>query len=216
MKHSDFTVLSPILATDHVIMFRSSAGASANSRSLVSGFLTDLLGLVGVDDIAWTGVDKTGSDLADLATKSHTDLTDIGSNTHAQIDSFMAANDLSKIVNLAPFPSDIDVEIRDGTIAFTVPVIMNGLDLTAALASVYAPGVGSGSTNIQIRRSRSGVEADMLSTIMTLSAAEYFVSDGVIDTSYDDVITGDQIFIDVEQITATSPPQGLSVVLTFS
>jgi hypothetical protein len=216
MKHSDFTVLTPILNSDHVIMLRTSAGANGNSRALVSQFLANLLALVGTDDIAWTAVDKTGSDLADLVTKSHTDLTDIGTNTHAQIDSFMAANDLSKIVNLAPFPSDIDVEIRDGTIAFTVPVIMNGLNLTAALASVYVPGVGTGATNIQIRRSRSGVEANMLSTVISLSAAEYFVSDGVIDTSYDDIITGDQIFIDVEQLTATSPPQGLSVVLTFS
>jgi hypothetical protein len=35
---------------------------------------------------SWDELDLTGSDLADLETKSHTDLTDIGSNTHAQID----------------------------------------------------------------------------------------------------------------------------------
>jgi len=37
--------------------------------------------------IDWDNVDKTGSSLADLATKSHLSLTDIGSNTHADIDS---------------------------------------------------------------------------------------------------------------------------------
>ena len=44
---------------------------------------------------------------------------------------------------------------------------------------------------------------------------EYYQDDGVIDTSYDDVNTGDQIFIDVEGVTLTTPPKGLSVVLTF-
>lgn len=43
--------------------------------------------------IAWTDVNKTGSDLADLETRSHTDLTDIGTYTHDQIDSHI--NDTS-------------------------------------------------------------------------------------------------------------------------
>ena len=34
----------------------------------------------------WANVDKTTSSIADIATKSHTALTDIGTNTHAQLD----------------------------------------------------------------------------------------------------------------------------------
>lgn len=216
MKHTDFTVLDPILGTDYVILLRPSAGASGNSRALVSNFLSDLLSLIGTDDIAWTSLNKTGSDLADLATKSHTDLTDIGTNTHAQIDAFLAANDtLNKIVNIAPYPSDVDIEIRNGTVGVTIPAIMNGLDLTDVLASVYTPGAVGGTTDIQLRRSRSGTEVDMLSTAVTLSVSEYFVSDGVINTSNDDVATGDLIYVDVTSV-CTTPPQGLSVVLTFS
>jgi hypothetical protein len=39
----------------------------------------------------WAQIDKTVSDLGDLTTKSHTSLTDIGNNSHAAIDSFIAA-----------------------------------------------------------------------------------------------------------------------------
>jgi hypothetical protein len=41
--------------------------------------------------VAWAAINKTGSDLADLATKSHTDLTDIGSNAHSVIDTHLGA-----------------------------------------------------------------------------------------------------------------------------
>ena len=39
--------------------------------------------------ILWDEVDKTTSDIADLTTKSHTSLSDIGTNTHAEIDTFI-------------------------------------------------------------------------------------------------------------------------------
>jgi len=41
--------------------------------------------------IAWTKISKTGSNLTDIATRSHTDLSDIGSNTHATIDAHLAS-----------------------------------------------------------------------------------------------------------------------------
>jgi len=42
--------------------------------------------------LPWALVDKTGSDIADLATKSHTSLADIGTNTHAQLDTAATAS----------------------------------------------------------------------------------------------------------------------------
>jgi len=38
--------------------------------------------------VAWSKVDKTTSSIADIATKSHTLLTDVGTRTHPQLDSF--------------------------------------------------------------------------------------------------------------------------------
>lgn len=43
------------------------------------------------NDYTWAQVDKTTSDIADITTKSHTSLTDIGSNSHSQIDDHISA-----------------------------------------------------------------------------------------------------------------------------
>ncbi len=59
------------------------------------GAITSVFGRTGVvtaqtNDYTWAQIDKTTSDIADLTTKSHTSLTDIGSNTHTQLDSHVA------------------------------------------------------------------------------------------------------------------------------
>ena len=53
----------------------------------------------------------------------------------------------------------------------------------------------------------------MLSTLVTLGD-EFFVSDGEIDGTKDDVIEGDLLYCDIDAVHSTAP-KGLSVVLTF-
>jgi len=53
----------------------------------------------------------------------------------------------------------------------------------------------------------------MLSTKVTISASAYYANDGVVNTSNDDVATGDKIFVDVD--SAGTGTMGLSVTLTF-
>ena len=46
------------------------------------------------NDYTWAQINKTTSDIADITTKSHTSLTDIGTNTHATIDTHLANNNI--------------------------------------------------------------------------------------------------------------------------
>lgn len=118
-----------------------------------------------------------------------------------------------KGVCIAQVESDTDVAVADGKIAFTVPMSLDGMNLVDVIASVHTKGV-TGTTDVQIRRRRGGSDADMLSTKITIGD-EWFASDEVIDGNNDDILDGDQIYIDVDAIHSGTAPKGLSVVLTF-
>lgn len=119
-----------------------------------------------------------------------------------------------KVVGISITPSSENVLVSNGLFAYSIPADFGGLDLTGVVASVYVAGSGSGTTDIQVRRSRSGTNADMLSTKVTIGTTDYTASDGVVDTANDDVQEGDLIYIDVDSVASTAP-QGLSVTLTF-
>lgn len=61
-----------------------------------AGTVTSVFGRSGAviaaaNDYTWGQIDKTTSDIADITTRSHTSLTSIGTNTHAQIDSHISS-----------------------------------------------------------------------------------------------------------------------------
>jgi len=111
------------------------------------------------------------------------------------------------------FNATTSVGVSIGVSAFTVPAIINGWNLTDVTASVYEKGV-TGTTDVQIRRRRNGIDADMLSTKITIGD-EFFADDEIVDTAHDDVVTGDQIYIDVDAVHSGTAPKGLSVSLSF-
>ncbi len=55
---------------------------------------------------------------------------------------------------------------------------------------------------------------DMLSTAITIGD-EYYAADGVIDTDYDDIATGDKLYRDVDAIHSGTAPNGLADTWTF-
>jgi hypothetical protein len=118
-----------------------------------------------------------------------------------------------KNVGICPFKSDTAVSIGDGTIGFCVPASMNLMVLVAAVAGVDDKGI-TNTTNVQLRRRRGGVDADMLSTLITIGD-EFFAADGVIDLNNDDLLTGDILYVDVDAIHTGTAPNGLFVTMTF-
>jgi TctA family transporter len=96
---------------------------------------------------------------------------------------------------------------------FTIPAALNGLNLTAVAISVTTVS-SSGTPTVQIRNITDS--QDMCSTAPVIDANEYHSKDGtpaVVNTSYDDVVTGDRIGINVT--TAGTGAKGLQVDLTF-
>lgn len=119
-----------------------------------------------------------------------------------------------KEVGIVAYASDVATAIANGDVAYVIPASMAGMDLIDVTASTYTAGV-TGQTDVQVRRSRAGTDADMLSTKVTITAAAYTASDGVIDTANDDVNEGDMIFVDCDAICTGTAANGLSVTLTF-
>lgn len=66
------------------------AQAIASLESVQSVFGREGAVTAATNDYTWAQVNKATSNIADITTKSHTSLTDIGTNTHAQIDTHVA------------------------------------------------------------------------------------------------------------------------------
>jgi hypothetical protein len=105
--------------------------------------------------------------------------------------------------------------VADGLEAFVVPASMNGMnliDLTCAVADLNS--AASGSTTVVLRRVRGATAADMTSTGVTIAYNAYTESDETVDTSNDDLATGDHIYVDVNAVTS-AVHKGLSCTASF-
>lgn len=104
----------------------------------------------------------------------------------------------------------------DNKMKICIPAHMNGLSLTAAHAFVTTAS-SSGTPTIAIRNTTNG-NVDMLSTNITIDANEYTsytaATPPVINTSNDNVATGDIIAIDCD--AAGNSAKGLGVILIFA
>lgn len=103
----------------------------------------------------------------------------------------------------------------DGKLTFCIPSELNNFNLTNAQAFVSTVS-SSGTPTVQIANVTDSV--DMLSTKITIDANEKTsytaATPSVIDTTKDDVVTGDILRIDVD--VAGTGAKGLGVILTFT
>ena len=99
------------------------------------------------------------------------------------------------------FPS-----VADGVIRFTVPAELTGMDLITVGAHVYTASDGGTAINVGIYNQTDACE--MLSTRITIDNSKTDSATAgtaaVIDTSHDDVATGDVLRIDVKQCGANA------------
>ena len=119
-----------------------------------------------------------------------------------------------KIVYIKAQDSAIALATGNGLALWTVPSDLTGMDLTDADACVYTVS-SSGLPSFQIHNLTD--TSDMLSTNITIDASEFSsytaTTAPVINTSNDDVVTGDRIRIDVDG--AGTGTKGLDIILVF-
>lgn len=115
----------------------------------------------------------------------------------------------TKTVGLPLFDSATSVAVGDGTIGIPVTAELNGMSVIDVIAIVHVKGI-TGTTDIQIRRRRAGVDVDILTTKITIGD-EFFARDGGIDLNNDDLQTGDMLYADVDAVHSGTAPLGLSI-----
>ncbi len=71
------------------------------------------------NDYTWAQIDKATSDIADITTKSHTSLTDKGTTTHADLDTFKTNELLIETTTAEP----TGFEDTSATLAFSTPTV---------------------------------------------------------------------------------------------
>lgn len=155
------------------------------------------------------------------ATGNPVQLNAVGSDTNISLELNPKGTGVIKAkttVQLREFGVATDGSTGDGQTGFEIPAELNGFNLVAVRKTVDTAGT-TGTDDTQIRRVRSGTPADMLSTKMTIDSTETSTATAatpaVINTSNDDVATGDMIYIDQDAVQTTKAKGGV-VSLTFA
>lgn len=112
-------------------------------------------------------------------------------------------------------PNGDSLTTGDGQMYFMVPPALDGYILTEVAGYLSAVST-SGTPTIQIRNATDAV--DMLSTAITIDANQFNSLNAtippVIDTSHDDVVSGDRIAFDID--VAGTGAKGLFISMKFS
>lgn len=126
---------------------------------------------------------------------------------------------VTKEVSILVFDDSADVVVADGAgdKFWRVPSTFDGMNLVAVAAHVQTAGT-TGTTDVQIARTRAGSTVDMLSTKLTIDSGEVdtmtAAAAAVINAANDDVATGDRIRIATTAVSTTAP-KGLLVEMQF-
>lgn len=114
-------------------------------------------------------------------------------------------------------PNGDAITAGNGKAYLPITSVLAGRELTAVRATLTTVS-SSGTVSVQVRRNRAGVDADMLTTNVTIDVSEASsasaATPAVINTGNDDVADDDFVYIDID--LAGTGAKGLAVTLHFS
>lgn len=152
--------------------------------------------------------------VANAATATNPTLSVTGGDTNIGMSVKMKGTEYFKkptVVHIPAFGPATDTATGDGKAMFEIPEELNGMNITAVGAYVFTAGT-TNTTDIQIRNVTQA--ADILSTKITIDSTEVSsrtaATPAVINTSEDDLQTGDRLAIDVDAVHTTAA-KGLTV-----
>ena len=152
--------------------------------------------------------------VANAATGNNPTLSVTGGDSNVGLNVKMKGTSYFKkptVVHIPAFGPATDTATGDGKAMFEVPEELNGMNITAVGAYVFTAGT-TNTTDIQIRNVTDS--QDILSTKITIDSTEKSsrtaATPAVINTSYDDLATGDLLAIDVDAVSTTAA-KGLTV-----
>lgn len=194
-KAVDIITTAPLTINGTTNLDNIIAGADADITFAVTSASTTV---TGVAELAIASELNTGTD----ATRANTP------------DALAGSIFGTKIVVLKVFDDDVSVFTGDGKIYFTIPEELNGMNLVSVGAHIYTVS-SSGVLSVAVHNNTDS--ADMLSVNITIDETESDSKDATtpatIDTSTDDVATGDEIRIDCD--SEGTGAKGLEARLSF-
>lgn len=119
----------------------------------------------------------------------------------------------TRVIQIQVVSETIQVDTTSGVGYFFVPQAMDGMNLIRATAMVHTAGT-TNPTTIQIRNLTKYPSNDALSSAISIASGGTIATEGVVNSSYDNVSTNDKIRITVQTYSVTRP-YGLWVVLEY-
>jgi hypothetical protein len=156
----------------------------------------------------------TASGIAEAAIASEVN-TGTDAARYVSPDALAGSNLGIKGFSLQEVARTANVATGDGENVFVVPAWMHGMNIVSVLARVSDDGT-TGDTTCTVKRDRGGSVVDVLNgDNMDINSTEFLSTDGdpgTIDTSNDDLATGDVLYMNVSAVS-TTPPKGLVIVV---
>lgn len=147
--------------------------------------------------------------VANAATGNNPVLSATGSDSNIGISVKMKGTSYFKkptVVHVPVFAPTATCTTGDGKQIFEVPEELNGMNITAVGAYITGTNGTTGTMDIQIRNATD--TQDILSTKITIDSTEASsrtaATPAVINTSYDDLATGDRIAFDFDAVHTTA------------